>query len=68
MPDGHEIDLRVRAEVKRQIGSGRVGCEDCDNTGWRSKPVNPFMAGWEICPCWVGELWREIHDKLEKRA
>lgn len=55
-----EIDDEVAREVKRRLRAGARGCDYCDNTGWRSKEVNPYMLGWELCGCWIGDLW---HDR-----
>ena len=65
---GHEIDDELRRIVKVEVRNGRKGCEDCDNTGWRAKIINPFMSGWELCPCWIGDRWEQIakrHAALE---
>jgi hypothetical protein len=62
---GHEADRLVRTEVNKQLRTGRSGCDECDNTGWRAKSINQFMAGWEVCPCWIGKLWEKTYADLQ---
>ena len=65
MSYGLETDRVVAREVKRQIRHGASGCDDCDNTGWRERRVNPWMNDWELCPCWIGQLWEQEYRKLD---